>query len=293
MNPINLAREQAEADRWTADTTANLGDPARAQAALRAVLHALRDSLPVSEAVIIANRLPALLRGIYTEGWHPHTPVPAAGRGEFLDRVAEGIAGAGLDSESATRAVFATLDRMLGTVPELSDFRSPEPVPPGKAAKDLKAAADRAALDGAPVPESPLPAKSLYSEPLQELDGWVGDLLDESGWTSREQALVAMIAVLQVLRDRLTVEQAFQLGSRLPSALRGFYFENWDPEKPPAQADFMLSVENKLAGAANLPPEEATGSVFRLLSEKLKEGMRELRNRRRLNPTRSRPTEKR
>ena len=39
--------------------------------ALRAVLHALRDRLTPVEACELAAELPAMLRGIYFEGWSP------------------------------------------------------------------------------------------------------------------------------------------------------------------------------------------------------------------------------
>ncbi|WP_197496500.1 DUF2267 domain-containing protein [Mycobacterium sp. 1274761.0] len=40
-------------------------------AALRAVLHALRDRLPVNEAAQLGAQLPMLVRGIYYTGWNP------------------------------------------------------------------------------------------------------------------------------------------------------------------------------------------------------------------------------
>ncbi|MDQ1568071.1 MAG: hypothetical protein QOF96_2951, partial [Actinomycetota bacterium] len=39
--------------------------------ALTAVMHALRDRLTVEEASDLAAQLPALVRGLYYEGWKP------------------------------------------------------------------------------------------------------------------------------------------------------------------------------------------------------------------------------
>lgn len=42
-----------------------------AYAALRAVLHHLRDRLPVDEAAHLGDQLPTFIRGIYYEAWKP------------------------------------------------------------------------------------------------------------------------------------------------------------------------------------------------------------------------------
>src|SRR6516162_5978185 len=58
---------------WIDDLMRRLGwhDRERIYLALLAALHALRDCLPRDEAVYVGAHLPALLRGLYYEGWHP------------------------------------------------------------------------------------------------------------------------------------------------------------------------------------------------------------------------------
>src|SRR3979409_1993907 len=57
-------------------------------AALRGVLHALRDRLTVEEAAQFGAQLPMLVRGLYYEGWDPSkTPVKLR-RDEFVGRFA-------------------------------------------------------------------------------------------------------------------------------------------------------------------------------------------------------------
>lgn len=58
-------------------------------AALRAVLHALRDRLPVNEAAQLGAQLPMLVRGIYYTGWDPAEVPMKMDRDEFMQRVRE------------------------------------------------------------------------------------------------------------------------------------------------------------------------------------------------------------
>ena len=57
---------------------------------LRTVIQALRDWLPVNDAVHLGAQLPALLRGVYYEHWRPAaTPVLDRHRNDFLARIDE------------------------------------------------------------------------------------------------------------------------------------------------------------------------------------------------------------
>ena len=96
-------------------------------AALRAVLHALRDRLTVEEAADLAAQLPMLVRGIYYEGWQPAKVPVKMSRDEFLDRVRRGF---GYDVEGGierlTSTVLAALKHHV-TDGEWDDIRSSMP----------------------------------------------------------------------------------------------------------------------------------------------------------------------
>jgi uncharacterized protein (DUF2267 family) len=63
-------------------------DHQKAYHGLRAVLHALRDRLPVPEAAHLGAHLPMLMRGFYYEDWKPaSTPVKFKTTQEFYDAV--------------------------------------------------------------------------------------------------------------------------------------------------------------------------------------------------------------
>jgi uncharacterized protein (DUF2267 family) len=90
-------------------------DKPRAYLLLRTTLHALRDFLPVEEAVDLAAQLPVLLRGVYYEGWVPaKTPAHPRSKAEFMERVAAPFVTTPLeDTERAVVAVFDLLRRQV------------------------------------------------------------------------------------------------------------------------------------------------------------------------------------
>jgi uncharacterized protein (DUF2267 family) len=59
----------------------------QAYSALRSVLHAIRDRLPVIEAANFAAQLPMLVRGFYYEGWKPESVPIKMHRQEFFAEV--------------------------------------------------------------------------------------------------------------------------------------------------------------------------------------------------------------
>jgi uncharacterized protein (DUF2267 family) len=101
---------------WLKEIGEEIGpDRHRCYQALRAVLFALRDRLPVEEAAHLAAQLPILVRGIFFEGYRPaQKPERIRSRAEFLEKV-----NAALDqvrpigADDAVRAVFKVLARHI------------------------------------------------------------------------------------------------------------------------------------------------------------------------------------
>lgn len=98
---------------WLNDLADRLGwqDKQRAYHALTAVLHALRDRLPLEQAVGLGAQLPMLIRGFYYEGWHPAgKPIKERKKEEFLSHVRSAFRDDDdIDAEKVAQAVFQVI----------------------------------------------------------------------------------------------------------------------------------------------------------------------------------------
>src|SRR6476620_2973637 len=111
---------------WINDLDGRLewNDKARSYRLLKAVLHTLRDSLGVNEAVDLGAQLPGLLRGAYYEQWRPAiTPVKNRHVEDFVARVNEYFGRDPLtEPAKAVMAVFQLLTKKISEG-EIDDVR--------------------------------------------------------------------------------------------------------------------------------------------------------------------------
>jgi uncharacterized protein (DUF2267 family) len=111
---------------WLRELMAEMGtqDRHRAYHALRAVLHALRDRLPIEEVAALGAQLPMLVRGFYYDGWRPAgKPVKEHKKGAFVTHIAEAFRDSpDVDPEEVTRAVFRVLSHHV-TAGEIEDVK--------------------------------------------------------------------------------------------------------------------------------------------------------------------------
>jgi uncharacterized protein (DUF2267 family) len=89
-----------------------------------------------------------------------------------------------------------------------------------------------------------------------------------------QRAFRVLRAVLQVLRDRLTVEEAAQFAAQLPMLLQGVYYHGWTPAGKPlkirSRQEFLDRVAEGLMRQHD--PEEACRTVFHVLQERMPGG---------------------
>ncbi len=111
---------------------------------------------------------------------------------------------------------------------------------------------------------------------IQQTNVWLKTLAESLYLDERPHAYSGLRAVLHVLRDRLTPEQAVHLGAQLPILVRGIYYEGWRLAGKPT--DERQPSEFASLVAAQLPPQfpcdalRVTGAVFDLLGKELDPG---------------------
>ncbi|MFP4162888.1 MAG: DUF2267 domain-containing protein [Chitinispirillaceae bacterium] len=119
-----------KADVWLKEVMQEMGidSKKRAYMALRAVLHTLRDRLPVDEAADLGAQLPLLVRGIYYDEWDPSgTPVKDRHLDEFLNHIKENYRGDGeVKMDMMAKAVFRVMKRKV-TEGEINDIEGMMP----------------------------------------------------------------------------------------------------------------------------------------------------------------------
>ena len=118
-----------------------------------------------------------------------------------------------------------------------------------------------------------LPA--TLSHAVQQCQEWLKELRDNGNLANTTEALAVLRVVLHQLRDRVTVEEAVDLGAQLPILVRGIYYEGWQPHKTPRKTHtlqkFVDEVTIKLL-PHTVPAERAIRDVFAILAHRCDPG---------------------
>lgn len=117
----------------------------------------------------------------------------------------------------------------------------------------------------------------IFDTTLQKTHLWLNDVMQELGWENeRPKAYLALRTVLHALRDRLTVQEAVDLGAQLPMLVRGFYYEGWTPQHTPRKErhkeEFLAHIQHAFRNDEQLAPEQIARGVFRVLARRITAG---------------------
>jgi len=104
---------------------------------------------------------------------------------------------------------------------------------------------------------------------VQQIQEWLKELRDNADLADEAEALSVLRSVLHQLRDRLTPEEAIELGAQLPTIVRGIYYEGWRPSRTPekvrSRQKFLDEVMIKML-PRRIKPEAAVKDVFALIA---------------------------
>jgi uncharacterized protein (DUF2267 family) len=110
----------------------------------------------------------------------------------------------------------------------------------------------------------------VFDETVHKTNIWLKEIAQVLG-PDRHRAYNALRAVLHCLRDRLTVDEAAQLGDQLPMLVRGIYYEAWHPagkpEKIRTREEFLARISTHLPKARPINAEDAARAVFQVLEK--------------------------
>jgi uncharacterized protein (DUF2267 family) len=109
-----------------------------------------------------------------------------------------------------------------------------------------------------------------------EANEWVNELCRELGTNDEALAWRVLRADLQVLRDRLTIDEGAQLAAQLPHMLRGVFYEGFDPGHQPQKIRHADDFLHRIAERAELPDvtgaQPAAAAATRVLRRHITEG---------------------
>jgi uncharacterized protein (DUF2267 family) len=116
---------------------------------------------------------------------------------------------------------------------------------------------------------------AVFDETVHKTNAWLKEIAEILG-SDRHRAYQALRAVLHCLRDRLTIDEAAQLGDQLPMLVRGIYYEAWHPagkpEKIRSREEFLAWVALRFGKTPPVDPEEAVRAVFQALEDHVAAG---------------------
>lgn len=116
----------------------------------------------------------------------------------------------------------------------------------------------------------------VFDTTVHKTNVWLKEIMEEINSENHHQAYLALRAVLQSLRDRLTVEEAAQLGAQLPMLIRGIYYEAWRPVDKPlkerSKEEFLSHINDYFRNEPVADAECIARGVFRVLAKRVSEG---------------------
>ncbi|WP_340105278.1 DUF2267 domain-containing protein [Rhodohalobacter sp. 8-1] len=116
-----------------------------------------------------------------------------------------------------------------------------------------------------------------FDRTVNTSEKWIIEVSEELGTDDYSKALQGFRATIHVLRDRVKVNDATNLGSQLPVLLAGYYYEGWNPAEVPVahrnKKDFLDAVQLNIQNLSHsLDANECVPAVLSVLSKRISDG---------------------
>jgi uncharacterized protein (DUF2267 family) len=117
---------------------------------------------------------------------------------------------------------------------------------------------------------------SAIEKTVQKTHEWLREIVNDTDLRDQSQAWSVLRVVLLTLRDRLTEDEAVQLGAQLPTLIRGMYYEGWKPAMEPTRLhtrdEFLAVVHEGIRTIEPIDAAHAVKAVFKLLGQRISWG---------------------
>ena len=105
---------------------------------------------------------------------------------------------------------------------------------------------------------------------------WINELAERLDWTSKQNTLHLLRAMLHQVRDHLLVDELAQFSAQLPLLIRGMMFEEWVPKNTPIKQrkteDIESHIRSELGDSFEYRGLGDIITVFELLNARLSAG---------------------
>ncbi len=122
----------------------------------------------------------------------------------------------------------------------------------------------------------------VFDTTIQETNAWLHQISNEMGDPRRQIAYHALRGVLFALRDRLTIDEVFDLSAQMPMLIRGIFFEGYRPAGKPLKyhkEEFLDRINKELQTGGPVNTETAVKAVLKVMDSHISQGeMDDIRN---------------
>lgn len=117
---------------------------------------------------------------------------------------------------------------------------------------------------------------TVLNQAVQDANIWLNALSQRLMIANRNHSYRILRAVLHALRDMLAVNEAARLAGKMPTLIRGVYFEGWNPSEVPCDErtlrDLIGRVQRDFRFDPLDRPEKAISAVFWVLNTRIGAG---------------------